>query len=51
MEKLGKFIDYYLEMLNKILKAVKVVSESDTMIDDIGDAVREFGEKVEGLKD
>jgi len=51
MEKFGKLVDAFLEMLNKILKAVKILSDGDAMLDDIGAAVSEFGTNVEGLKD
>lgn len=51
MEKLGNLVDAFLEMLNKILQAVKILAAGDPMLDDIGDAVKEFGENVEGLKD
>ena len=51
MEKLTLFIDYFLEMLNKILQAVKVIAEGEPMLNSIGEAVKEFGQDVETLKD
>ncbi len=50
MEKLGMFINYFLEMLSKILKAVSILGSDSTMLDDIGDAVEEFGDNVDSLK-
>lgn len=50
MEKLGLFVEYFLEMLGKILKAVNVLASDSNMLEDIGDAVAAFGDNVDSLK-
>ena len=51
MEKIGSFINYFLELISNVLKAVKVFADGEAMLTDIGAAVEDFGGKVEGLKD
>lgn len=49
MEKFGNLANAFLQMLNKILQAVKVLAKGDEMLDKIGVAVDDFGKDVSNL--